>query len=150
MSSPGCQTRSMSSPIRRRSILSRYATARFMSRIFGSIVCLRANASSCRVKSADFDAAFLISFIWLTSGVSAADLCRINSQWPIMTPSILLKSCAMPPARRPIDSIFLDCASSSRRIFCRFSAFLCSVMSVVSSRRTFLPSGHSISLSQIE
>src|ERR1044072_6990265 len=32
-----------------------------------------------------------------------------------MTPSMLLKSCATPPARRPSDSIFCACRSSASR-----------------------------------
>ena len=56
-SSPGFQASSMSSPISRRSILSMPATVSLRSSTRGLTVCLRANASSCRVRSADLRAA---------------------------------------------------------------------------------------------
>ena len=46
---------------------------------------------------------------------------RSRSRLPMMTPSILLKSCAMPPVRLPIASIFwawCSCASSLLRSIC--------------------------------
>jgi len=50
---PGIKTRSMSSPISRRIILSMPATVSFRSSTRGETICLRAKASSCRVRSAE-------------------------------------------------------------------------------------------------
>ena len=43
---------------------------------------------------------------------------------PMMTVRMLLKSCAMPPASRPIASIFCDCRSSASRSRSAFSRVL--------------------------
>ncbi len=50
---PGCQTRSISSPMRRRRILSIPSTVSFRSSTRGLMVCFRAKARSCRVISVD-------------------------------------------------------------------------------------------------
>ena len=52
-----CQRRPIFSPISRRSILSIPSTVSFISITFGATVCLRAKASSCRVRSAERSAA---------------------------------------------------------------------------------------------
>ncbi|MBU3984438.1 MAG: PAS domain S-box protein [Proteobacteria bacterium] len=60
-SKPGSQAREMSSPMRRRIILSMPSTVVFRSSTTGSIACLRAKASNCRVMSVERLAALRIS-----------------------------------------------------------------------------------------
>ena len=136
---PGSQARSMSSPMSRRSILSMLSTVSLRSSTLGAMVCLRAKASSCRVRSAERWAAFWISLQSRMDGWLSSACSRISSEYPRITPSILLKSWATPPASRPTDSIF--CAWTSCCCILSFSASYClySVMSLNSTVRTVLP-----------
>ncbi len=113
---------SMSAPIRRFNIFSSSPTIPFRSSSWGASTCWRLNASSCRVRSAARSPARAISSRSIAVGSPSAwrDLAR--SQNPLITVSRLLKSWAIPAARRPIASIRCDCRS------CR-SRFRCSVMS---------------------
>ena len=90
----------------------------------GLRICWRLRASSCRVSAAARSPAQPD----LRPGRRAADrssrrLSAARSAVPLMTVSRLLKSWAMPPASRPMLSIFCACRNCS-------SSWRCSVMSV--------------------
>ena len=117
-SGPGIITRSMSSPISRVSIFRFSVTTAFRSRTFGASICFRLKASSWRVSEVARSAAVAISFAGPRSVGSGPSRSSRNSEYPEITIRRLLKSCAMPPASRPIASIFCDCrscCSSARR-----------------------------------
>ena len=69
----------MSSAMSRRSILSMLSTALFRSSITGLMVCLRAKASNCRVRSAERVAALKISSRSACSGSAGSTLFRASS-----------------------------------------------------------------------
>ena len=72
----------------------------------GRKVCLRENASSCRTRLAARLAFCLICMMsWNDGSVGLCALSR-KSVAIMMADSTLLKSCAMPPASWPTDSIF--------------------------------------------
>ena len=72
----------------------------------GASICLRLKASSCRVSEVARSAALAISCAGPRSGDSVPACSSRNSEYPEITISRLLKSCAMPPASRPTASIF--------------------------------------------
>jgi len=111
-------TSAMSSPIRRRSIGSIPAIVVLRSRILGASTCFLLNASSCRVRSPAWLAASLMTRTRRSRVSSPSRSVSSSSPWPVITVSRLLKSCATPPASRPMLSIFCDwrtCSSSCRR-----------------------------------
>ncbi len=118
----GIVNNSTSSPTRRPSIFSIPVNSSLRSRTLGVIICLRLKARSCLVRDAALSPAFLVSSIPLRKDSSL--MTSINASWalPMMTVSRLLKSCATPPARVPIASIFWACRNCS-------SSFVCSVIS---------------------
>src|SRR5579863_1074736 len=63
-------------------------------------------------------------------GVSAPDSSLSNCACPRITPSILLKSCAIPPASSAMDSIFWAC----RNLFSESCSALCAFFNSVKSR----------------
>ncbi len=63
----------------------------------------------------------------------------ISSAYPVMANRMLLKSCAIPPARVPTASSFCACRSSSSRWRRSSSAFLRALMSTIEAR-TNIPS----------
>ena len=77
----------------------------------GSMIWRRANARSCRVRSAARCAARVISAMLPSAGSPGAASVRASSAWPRIAVSRLLKSCAMPPASRPMPS--MRCESRS-------------------------------------
>ena len=94
------------------------ATSAFRSSTCGSRTCLRLNASSWRTRRAARSEAPMMCWTFRRRGSSGGRPRRSSSPWPMMTISRLLKSCAMPPARRPTASIFCDwrsCSSSPCR-----------------------------------
>ena len=114
-SPPGIITRSMSSPIRRVSIFRFSVITAFRSSTFGVSICFRLNARSCRVSEVARSAAAEISFAGPRSAGSGPSRSNRNSEYPEITISRLLKSCAIPPASRPIASIFCDCRNCCSR-----------------------------------
>ena len=58
-------------------------------------------------------------------GIVLASSGRSRSRLPMMMPSRLLKSCAMPPVRLPIASIFCACAAAPRPARSRVSLQRC-------------------------
>jgi len=136
----GRHSRSISSPIRRFNILSMLSITWLGLRIFGEIVCFRANASNCRVRSADRCAAFWISFKFEEHGWSGPISSIIISELPKIMLSILLKSWATPPAKRPTDSIFCAWRSWDSNLRFSFSVFLSSVTSFVRAIKWLSPS----------
>ena len=71
--------------------------------------CLRAKASSWAVSSAPRSAASAISLAIEANGGLSATASASRSIVPVMTVSMLLKSCEMPPTSCPTASIFSDC-----------------------------------------
>lgn len=111
----------------------------------GCSICLRLKASKRRVSSAARSPASRTSWMESRSGSIAPSLLSITSQWPLITVSRLLKSCATPPARRPIDSSRFACnnspssrsvsrSASSRSVISWRSCWLAALSSVVRSR----------------
>ena len=105
----------MRSPIRRPSIDSMSRTIAFRFTTRACSICLRLNASSCRVSAAAWLPAFSISSTDISAsreGSPSGDS-RSSAAWPLMMVSRLLKSWAMPPASLPMASIFCDCRRSA-------------------------------------
>ena len=91
-------------------------TDRLRSIALGAMGCLRAKARSCRVISADRPAARRTScrYSWvMPPGGTVPIACSV---YPMMTCSMLLKSWATPPAKRPIDSSFWAWANCPRSV----------------------------------
>ena len=108
-------TSSMSSPMRRRSILESSSMRPPSGTTSGTRTCLRLNARSWRVRAEARSAALRISCI-LPRRVGSWSLGIMRSPYPRMAVSRLLKSCAMPPASRPTASIFWAWTSCSSRL----------------------------------
>ena len=76
--------------------------------------CLRPTARRRRVSCDPLSALFRISCASSAcSGLSSTASCRISAL-PMITPSRLLKSCAIPPVSCPSAFIFSDCAAFPR------------------------------------
>ncbi len=117
----GSKTIWTSSPMTRSSSERRRVTRQLRSSRTARCGARRLNASSCPVSSAARLAA------WKTSAIrSACSVARARKNWMLsrMTVRRLLKSWAMPPARRPSASIFCACTS-------RCSSSLPSVTSMI-------------------
>ena len=109
----GTVTRSMSSPIRRRSIFSTCATTLLTSSTRISRTCRRLKARSWRVSAAARCAASTINVTSRAPGPSPPRRCWRKWQRPVITVRRLLKSWATPPASCPTASIFCDWRSCS-------------------------------------
>ncbi len=96
----------MSSPISRASAWRISSARAFRSTARGAATCLREKARSCRVTSRDRCAAREISSALSRHALPSGIASRMSSASPRITVSMLLKSWATPPARRPTDSIF--------------------------------------------
>ena len=70
------------------------------------MVCLRAKASSCVVRSAERRAVFVDLLEVVVEWVRRGHARQASSVLPMITVSMLLKSWATPPATRPTASIF--------------------------------------------
>jgi hypothetical protein len=75
--------------------------------------CWRLNIRSWRVRAAARIAAAWISLMSWNAGCSPPTASSASSASVTMTARMLLKSCATPPAKRPMASIFCDCRSCS-------------------------------------
>ena len=106
-----------SSPIRRPIIFSISVIISFKFNIVGWIICLRLNASSWLVRWLPLSPAFLISSTGSYRGSSFSILICASWALPIIVVRMLLKSCATPPARTPIASIFWACRNCSFSLF---------------------------------
>ena len=94
------------SPISRFNSMPRSESVSPRSSTCGRSVCLREKASSCRTSAA---ARLAFCLIWMMSwNEGSVGLCALSrkSVAIMMAESTLLKSCAMPPASWPTDSIF--------------------------------------------
>src|SRR5439155_259081 len=89
------------------------ATLTWSSMTLGCRTCFRLNATRWLVRSAARSAAFSIPSTSPPSDAWPSRRRRRSSVWPMITVSRLLKSWAMPPARRPTASIFCACRKSS-------------------------------------
>ena len=92
-----------------------------------------APARSCLVSAAARSAALSISSMSSRNGSPARSAPSTSSPWPVIAVSRLLKSCATPPASRPMASIF--CASTSCSCARRSSV----TSSAIPTVRTTLP-----------
>ena len=81
----------------------------------GCVAWRRLKASSCRVSPAPRCTDSLISVASSRAGSSGPSCIRSRSADPMMLMRMLLKSCATPPASRPMASSFCDCRSCSSR-----------------------------------
>ena len=85
----------------------------FKSRILGCSICLRLNASNCRVSNAARSATRRICSQFPCTASVGLTRSSARSLFPLITVNKLLKSCATPPANRPSASIFCACRSCS-------------------------------------
>ena len=122
----------MSSPMSRCSMVARLPTSVFTSITWGWRNCRRLKARSWRVSdAARSDARRICSTSWASPSPFRSTL-LIRSLWPMITARRLLKSWAIPPARRPTASIFCACRSwASRRLRSEVSSRMASVPIVV-------------------
>ncbi len=95
-----------SSPSKRASILRMRSATSFRFKTLGTIICLRENASSCRVRFSAACAADAASSSNSHKPGACASSARTMAMLPMIAVSMLLKSCATPPANCPTDSIF--------------------------------------------
>ena len=79
----------------------------------GRVAWRRLKASSCRVRPAPRSTDCLISSASSRAGIVRPSCISSRSAAPMMLIRMLLKSCATPPASRPIASSFCDCRSCS-------------------------------------
>jgi len=100
------------SPMSRVSIGQRPRTTAFTSSARRAVTWRRLNASSWCVSAVARPAVATISSASRRETELEAARRRMSSARPPITVSRLLKSCAMPPDRRPSASIFCDCSSS--------------------------------------
>ena len=127
----GRQVSSMFSPTNRPIIFCIDSIAPLRSNTSGWMGCLRAKASSCRVRLADFWAASKIRSRFCRWGSLGSIRFSVNSENPMIAPSMLLKSWATPPASAPTASSFSDWWSLSFNRSRSSSDSLRSVMSVM-------------------
>ena len=106
---------SISGPISRRSIVSMPPTTSPSANSCGRVAWRRLKASSCRVRPAPRSTDCLISATSPRAGSSRPSSISSRSAEPMMLIRMLLKSCATPPASRPMASSFCDCRSCSSR-----------------------------------
>ena len=85
---------------------------------FGRSVCRRENARSCRTSPAARLAFCLMFMMSWKDGSVGRWLVSSRSEKPMMAVSMLLKSCAMPPASWPTACIFWLCANCSSSARC--------------------------------
>ncbi len=117
--SPARKMNAMSSRTSRFRMLNISETSEFRFSTLGCNICIRLNANNWRVRDAARSLAFSICRAFPYSGLAGSSRSSIKSPWPLITVSRLLKSCATPPASRPIASIL--CALRSWSCSCSCS-----------------------------
>jgi len=104
---------------------------------FNSPPLFRLKARICFVKSLARRQAIRISCRFCRAGFHSGTSSIASSELPRMIPRILLKSCAIPPARVPTDSILWACRSCVSSFSLSFSAcFRAVIFSKATPRRS--------------